>query len=50
MLFYIDMDANVFARYPPHYSSAVLSSVKFKVKELTAVFNTAPLMCFRFMR
>ena len=31
------------------YSLAVLSSVKFKVKDLTTVFNTVPPMCFRFM-
>ena len=31
------------------YSLAVLSSVKFKVKDLTTVFNTVPSMCFRFM-
>ena len=54
VILHINMDTNlcisvildVFARYHP-YSLAVLSSVKFKIKDLTTVLNTVPLMCFR---
>ena len=45
---YISVIEDVFARYPPN-SLAVLSSVKFKVKDLTTVFNIVPSICFRFM-
>ena len=41
-------DLRCVCKIPP-YSLAVISSVKFKVKYLTTVFNTVPSMCFRFM-